>query len=727
MTNLCTDTFTRTDAATLGASYTVVKHASAAANPFGIVSNQASYNSGYWAFVYRNDIGTVADVKVTATIVSDSFVATGRCGVAACVPAATDPYVTGYLFAHYNGSFKLYRNGGQVGSTYTATLNANDVLSLEVNAGVMVCRINGTTRITYTDASPLAAGYCGLQCETNVLSATAVFDDFAVDSFVAQAPNPPTDLAATLLGAALPQITWTASSVDGTHDAAIAYKVYGADTPGFTPGPGNLLATLGAVALYSYVAMTAATHYYRVAAYNSGGETLATTEVSVASTATISAWRAALDAAYAQWGCLSPQLTSNGLYWGISSRGHDAWSAPRLFQSPDGINWTSASLNFAPFDALPTGWGATTMHCGVTANGVCVFWIRASTGCFIARNTNNLAVDAWVISAKVWDSSGSTHPNRTGSGGLVHVAGRGDAIVLYGDENGATAAPGNGGSYKNSLLFSDDDFATWSEQVVVDPTATVYDPDVAGNITLRNAFCTEMAVAAHTDGLLLVAHCRHDAYGYSDAAVKLPTAWQDGTDATDYAQGLVQLLSADGGATWHYSGRPRDAAGSIIPNRWVDGGSMFYLADRFYTLIADRYGSYTNNGGTSYTAAEVHLEKMWLYSADASDLRAEAGGGTTAKWRLDCYVTRPWGNRHYPYLGMMTFTQKAATGQYLVAGVEGNPNSGQEYAEVWVLDLSFTTSVAAGSGHAPAITMGFLAHGSLGFNAFMYTPFLRRT
>jgi len=103
-------------------------------------------------------------------------------------------------------------------------------------------------------------------------------------TITAALPAAPSNLAATAVSSSQINLTWTASTTPG-----VAYNVYASAIPGFTPSPGNRIASGVAATSYSHTGLPPSmTLYYLVTAQNANGESAASNQASATTPAAIS-------------------------------------------------------------------------------------------------------------------------------------------------------------------------------------------------------------------------------------------------------------------------------------------------------------------------------------------------------------------------------------------------------------------------------------------------------
>jgi hypothetical protein len=489
------------------------------------------------------------------------------------------------------------------------------------------------------------------------------------------APSPDTSFYGTKSGSNV-VLTWTKGANSTGH------KIYRSATYPFTPSAGNLIATVGDVATYTTPAQdTGRVWYYAIIGTLSGAADSAATYAAVpvsAATVTPSAWRHSYVTAPMWSNGLSRNKTADGYYWGSLSYGHAAFNEPynsgkfRIMKSIDGITWTEQTLT-----QLPDGFMATTV--GTTNTGACILY--GATGFAAAgvnqiwRSTDNLAT--WTLLHEWTKDVG--YQGYQGTSPMQYVEGLGWTLtsILYIDVGTGYGIP--------SLLYSTDDFTTFSVMQVAPDTSTVLsDPDV-GSQTFSTVKPSECGYAFHPDGQLGVMHIRHEGQWTQNGNPSSPayTPFENGFDNTGEPAGLLQWVTTNGGATWTYCGRARDLGNNFAPIYFPVGGDMVYASGRFWSLSSDRRYSYKLSGGLD-TDPRAGKCSAWLYSIGAEELRANP---TTARWRLEMEVIRPVYTTTNYLAGMPTFGMKSY-GKFLMAITEESTTDN----DVWIADVDMALS-----------------------------------
>lgn len=183
MAVLASDSFTRADAATLGANYTQMK---GVADSLGIFSNQADaasvnrcgnyYSAISWPNDQYSQAKLVSVANSTDTAVSVRAITTG---------AARNAYHGGHAHSETGANtpaiWKQVANVLTVLSSGGSALVGGETIYLEVQGTALVLKVNGSTVTSTTDAS-LASGSAGLY-EENRAGNIAVLDDWVGGDF----------------------------------------------------------------------------------------------------------------------------------------------------------------------------------------------------------------------------------------------------------------------------------------------------------------------------------------------------------------------------------------------------------------------------------------------------------------------------------------------------------------------------------------------------------------
>lgn len=180
------DDFLRVDAGTLGANWTRVS-----TGDIGIVSNQAKFNSGAVGFLQSVYSGVTWTANHYAQVKLITLASTKDMGCVVRGGGTSDATVTGYLFVVNDNDAAvtlgssircgIYKINGTssvtlLGSNFTLTLNANDVIYLEIVGSTLIAKVNGTTQQTTSDGT-FTTGSPGIYMSSS--GNTCTLDDFS--------------------------------------------------------------------------------------------------------------------------------------------------------------------------------------------------------------------------------------------------------------------------------------------------------------------------------------------------------------------------------------------------------------------------------------------------------------------------------------------------------------------------------------------------------------------
>lgn len=187
-----------------------------AINGWGNKSNQAEREFNGLSANYRlarcdSDVSG-DDMRAESTLTQKPS-GTAQAGVA--VRCSSSVATTYYFAFHSNGTSYIAKF---VAGTYTQiatasyTVNANDILSLEVDGSDLEFFVNGTSRVTGTDSSLTGHTRGGLYA-LNTTGTPTRFDDFTVEDLNVP-PSTPANLTATKTGPSQITVEWEDSDTE---------------------------------------------------------------------------------------------------------------------------------------------------------------------------------------------------------------------------------------------------------------------------------------------------------------------------------------------------------------------------------------------------------------------------------------------------------------------------------------------------------------------------------
>jgi fibronectin type 3 domain-containing protein len=190
--------------------------------------------------------------------------------------ARTDEYITYHVDGISSVSFDLYEtnNSNNVYANVAASTGGTWT-NVTLSQSAPVSTANGWYKITYSGSVPSGMSFIGIHLiggtpstftQQQIGSVTIVNTAPAGDT---QPPTAPT-LSLNTVSSSQINASWTQAS---DNVGVAGYRVYRSTVSGFTPGSGNLVATVGASTLtYADTGLTAfTTYYYRVAAFDAAG------------------------------------------------------------------------------------------------------------------------------------------------------------------------------------------------------------------------------------------------------------------------------------------------------------------------------------------------------------------------------------------------------------------------------------------------------------------------
>lgn len=188
------------------------------------------------------------------------------------VTAPTD----GETLAHEYAWITSLQALGQVDSTVTANTPYYAVFNnAETISHVAFNPATSPATVTFSDGASLTLAAGTMASDSPLVTSFT----FGAGVVTVQPPAAPTGVTATAKSATEIDLGWTIAS-------GVTYDVYRSTTSGFTPSPGNMIASSLNVASYSDLGLTASTtYYYVVEAVNSGGNSPASSQVSAMTTA----------------------------------------------------------------------------------------------------------------------------------------------------------------------------------------------------------------------------------------------------------------------------------------------------------------------------------------------------------------------------------------------------------------------------------------------------------
>lgn len=283
---LFTDDFGRADATNLGANWEY-QSSNASTSRITVTSGRAraAVTSAVLVRLVSGVGATTADQFSSITLVSGD--GTAQAAHVRSAGTASGSTLTSYSVEHSADTVALRRNDPSGAATVLGSLSrtrtAGDRIAIVVQGSTVAGFVNGVEFARATDTT-YSSGRPGFSTfgTTGVLLDDYAAGDYATDAAgrsdvpaslsggggATKAPNPATGLTAGTATTTTQPLTWTASVVDGTHDAAatylVEYQVSGAST--WTTGPTT--STSGA----TVTGLNPGTAYvYRVTAANAAG------------------------------------------------------------------------------------------------------------------------------------------------------------------------------------------------------------------------------------------------------------------------------------------------------------------------------------------------------------------------------------------------------------------------------------------------------------------------
>lgn len=207
MSTLASDSFTRADSGTLGANWTNVTGFGAT---WSIVSNQANTpgSASFHAAAYTGISWTgVNDQWAQTTVVAQTSGSDGGPSVRSATSAQTFYFFdindadTTALGSSMSCSIHKCVAGSfsAVGAAVSLTINANDVLYIEVQGTSLLAKVNGTTQISGRTDSSIASGSAGLAWWSGSSNAVKA-DDWSAGDFAGAGGSPAAMSTLTMLG-----------------------------------------------------------------------------------------------------------------------------------------------------------------------------------------------------------------------------------------------------------------------------------------------------------------------------------------------------------------------------------------------------------------------------------------------------------------------------------------------------------------------------------------------
>lgn len=265
------------------------------------------------------------------------------------------------------------------------------------------------------------------------------------------APATPTNFRSTSKNASSISLAWDASAT------ATDYKVYASTTPGFTPGPGNLVSTPTGTT-FAHSSLAANTDYYfRLIASNTGGDSAPTSELNVKTDPAATGLLFSDDfetgaLAADQNGCGWEALSSNVII--SSERAFSGTHSMKLSYQPKALcsdNQTPEQRFFVP--NLTEAWIEFMLY--IPTN----FFHRIPSGCSSNAHNNKL-LRLWGPTKSSASYNGNNPKFGASFDSISNITGNSKVYVQWGDGNNTVLAGQESGS-SLSPFIDDTVRGTW--------------------------------------------------------------------------------------------------------------------------------------------------------------------------------------------------------------------------------------------------------------------------
>jgi hypothetical protein len=190
----------------------------------------------------------------------------------------TDQYFTYHVNGISSVSFDLYETSGANNVYANVAANTSGTwTNITLSQSAPVATANGWFKITYSGTIPAGKNFIGIHLLGGTPSTynqqqigSVTITNAAQSGGDTQPPTAPT-LSVNTISSSQINANWTAA----TDDVGVTgYRVYRSTVNGFTPGPGNLIATVsGSTLTYADTGLASfTTYYYRGAAFDAAGK-----------------------------------------------------------------------------------------------------------------------------------------------------------------------------------------------------------------------------------------------------------------------------------------------------------------------------------------------------------------------------------------------------------------------------------------------------------------------